>query len=115
MLREAFSKWTEKIHLDKVVLSWYEFCSLVKASRGVKVLMIQNCTILTDYEWDFGNMHDCKIEILDLRECGNKSYSNWNVNKNRLDNILNGIDRCDNLKNTLKKVILYYYDPNKTT
>ena len=76
-LRDAFSKFTENISINNFKITWSQFWSLVRAAKGVKRLMIQNCNLITDSKWDFGEMFGWKIQTLNLSSCGDKNQSNW--------------------------------------
>ena len=60
-LREAWSKATDTVYLKDVEMDTFQFCSIIIATRGVKTLIMQNCKIITDSEWDFGVMHGCSF------------------------------------------------------
>ena len=53
-------------------------------------------------------MNGCKINYLDLYNWGHSLFSNWKENRYLLENILIGIEECDNMINSLKKVNLSY-------
>ena len=59
------------------------------------------------------NMHGCKIEHLNLKNCGLKYLSNWSFKRQRLYNIIIGIDKCANLRNSLKSIDLSFYNWEK--
>ena len=107
-LRETISKWTEKVLIFYLEFNCFQFCSLVKAARKVDTLEIKWCKINTDFEWNFGEMRDSKIRILNFKSTGHKNFSNWNDNQHRLENIIIGIDRCENFRNSLNEIILSY-------
>ena len=107
-LRETFTKFTENISISKFKISNSQFCSMVKVSKAIKKLEINYSKILTDSECDFGEIKNCKIKHLRLFQWGSYSMSNWANIKSRLENILIGIDRWENLRISLKTIDLSY-------
>ena len=63
-LRHAVSRVTDRIIISYLELKGKEFCQLVRASIHAHKLAFWNCKILTDTEFDFGEMEGCKIETL---------------------------------------------------
>ena len=74
-------------------MSCEEFWLLVKASKNSLVLIYCYWTILTDSEWDFGEMEESKIKLIDFMGCESKEYSNWKEYPDRRQNILSGIEK----------------------
>ena len=109
ILRDSFSKFTEIIEVNKFRFTCTQFCALVKAAKGVNKLKIHECLIFSDTECDFGEMKEWKIKTLNLHNWGIKSLSNWNDNIFRLENILIGIEKCQNLRESLQKVIITFF------
>ena len=97
-LRDAVSKFTEYVNFSNLILSKEKFCSIIKAAKGTKNLIIQYCTIMSDSECDFGEMSCCKIQNLKLFNCGDQTYSNWGYYNEKLYNIIFGISICENMK-----------------
>ena len=112
-MRDAVSKFTEEVNLSRLNLSQTQFCSIVKASKHTKMLIIQYCTILTNFECDFGDMYGCNIYSLMLFNCGGPLFSNWVNNSERLFNIISGIEKWRNLKDSIKYINLYFFTINE--
>ena len=71
-LRHAVSRVTGYIIIRSLELKGKEFCQLVRASIHTFYLEFHNFKILTDTEFDLGQMEGCKIQAL-------KIYYNDNV------------------------------------
>ena len=87
-------------------MSCAEFWLLVKASKNSIALSYCWWTILTDSEWDFGEMEDCKIKQIDFMGCGSKEYSNWKEYPDRRQNILSGIEKWKSFNTNETKIIM---------
>ena len=75
-LRHAVSRVTDYIEIRWLELKGKEFCQLVRASIHAFELEIYYCKILTDTEFDFGQMEGCKIQALRINS-RHKDYNSW--------------------------------------
>ena len=75
-LRHAVSKVTDKIDIWSLELKGKEFCQLVRAAIHAFELEFWCCKILTDTEFDFGQMEGCKIQALRINS-RHKDYNSW--------------------------------------
>ena len=91
------NKFTDIFSLWNMKITQKEFWTLLKETKGVKRVGFNSWMILTDWEWEFGEMKEWKIQTLDLNNTGNKENSNWIENEKRLENILGGIDKSEGL------------------
>ena len=107
-VREFSSKTIECASLFRMKLSLEEFCLFIKAWKHVQSLGFIYCNIITDFECEFGELRECKIQRLGFDESGGREFSNWIDYRERLFNILKGIDGWQNLKSSLKKVSLKF-------
>ena len=63
-LREAISKATRCVWIDKILFSSKEFSTIFRTAKHVKELHFVECKILTDGEWELGEMEGWQIEML---------------------------------------------------
>ena len=106
-MREALSQFTRCILFNETVFSQESFCLVIKAIKGVETVEFGSCTIITDSECNFGEMNGCKLKTISLHKSDDEYYSNWVHNRKRLHNILAGIDKCENLRNSIKRIRLF--------
>ena len=59
---------------------------------------------MTESECDFGEMNGCKLDSLSLWGSGNRKYSDWENNVDKLFNIMAGVEKCENLRNSLTEI-----------
>ena len=83
-----------------------EFCSLVSAGKNSEEIKFSACTILTDVEWDFGEMENSRIQTLDFFQSGSSNKSNWKSEFGRFINIIIGISISNGLKQCLEKFVI---------
>ena len=107
-LCRAVSWFTNQIELYQLRILNQEFWTLVKASKHIDKLKFLSWSILSNNECNFGEMKNWKITTLDLKRSGNSENSNWDKSHNLWLNILLGIDKCKNLKESLNKMWLDY-------
>ena len=107
-LREAATKFTQSFSVNKMIISNTEFCSLVKAAKKTENLVFYSCTILTNSVWDFGEMTQWNVEMIDFNWTGNIENSDWTKNEELYFNIISGIENCEQLKRSLKRFNLNY-------
>ena len=82
-----------------------EFCSLVEKAKNAEMIGFSSWTILTDSEWDFGDMKESKVQLLHFNYSGDSNHSNWNsFFSNRFNNIISGISKSKGLKNSIKHI-----------
>ena len=102
-LRHAVSRVTNKIGIWNIELKGKEFCQLVRASIHAFELEFLDCKILTDSEFDFGQMEGCKIEALKI-SYADKVYDSWSDYEDSLMKIFVAIIHCSNLIRSLRKL-----------
>ena len=106
-LKAVAEKTEETFSIRETDFSQKDFCELLAAAQGAKNLYIR-CSIIpldseVDLEQEFNSvMGNCKIEFLDLNNTGGSSYSNWEENPQRFENLISGITRCPSLVQSLK-------------
>ena len=103
-LREAASRVTQIVWISYLKISCEEFWLLVKASKNSLVLIYCYWTILTDSEWDFGEMEESKIKLIDFMGCESKEHSNWKEYPDRRQNILSGIEKWKSFNKNETKI-----------
>ena len=103
-MKEVAIRITRTLRIWNTTLTQEIFWLLVNASRRCSEVCFIRCTILTKTECDFGNIDDCKIEKFSLKETGNPLQSNWEKYPKRLTNIIDGILKCQGLRNSLKEI-----------
>ena len=102
-LRHAVSRATYCITIVYLELKGKEFCQLVRAFIQAFQLDFYNCKILTDTEFDFGQIEGCKIQALRIGYTY-KVYDSWSDCEDCLMKIFVAIIRCSNLIRNLKKL-----------
>ena len=102
-LRHAVSRVTDKIYIWNLELKGKEFCQLVRASIQAFELEFWNCKILTETEFDFGQMEGCKIQALKI-DYSYKVYDSWSDYEDCLMKIFVAIIRCSNLIRSLRNL-----------
>ena len=100
-LRHAVSRVTKHIIIARLELKGKEFCQLVRASIHAFELDFYNCKILTDTEFDFGEMEGCKIESLRIYN-GYQVYDSQNDYEDTVMKIFVAIIHCSNLIRSLR-------------
>ena len=107
-IRDFSSKAIQTVTLFGMKFSSDQFCSFVKACKHVQNLNFVYCNIITDSECEFGELRGSKIQNLCFEESGGKEFSDWIDHRERFFNILEGINRCQNLKSHLLEVSLQF-------
>ena len=102
-LRHAVSRVTDYIEIRWLELKGKEFCQLVRASIHAFELDFYNCKILTDTEFDFGQMEGCKILGLKI-DYSFHVYDSWSDYKDSLTKIFLAIIHCSSLIRSLRKL-----------
>ena len=103
-LRNAMSKSTKYIWIDRILFSSKEFSAILRAAKHAKKLCFNECKILTDGEYELGEMQGWQIEYL-------RVYYHNNVYKHPRDyednymKIFLSIVGCHNLLRSLKRII----------
>ena len=78
---------------------------MTQAAKHAKELYFQCDVLALDSECDFeGKMDGCKIKSLDLQCSGSSTYSNWEANPQRFENLISGISKWDAFKSSLKTI-----------
>ena len=65
-LRYVMSKATKYINIYKILLSSKEFSAILRAAKHVEKLKFIDCKILTDEEYELGQMEGWQIEFLQV-------------------------------------------------
>ena len=112
-LRHAVSRVTDNITIECLELKGKEFCQLVRASIHVFELEFVNCKILTDTEFDFGQMGESKIHLLEIWYDG-KVYDSWSDYEDCLMKIFIAIIHWSNLIRSLGKLFFWCNDKMKS-
>ena len=99
-LRDVVSRTTSKITLHNLLINCSEFSFLIRAARHVEELEFDKCKILTDSEFNLGNMFGWKIKILQINN--SITYDNMKEHKHDSMIILETILNCSLLINSLK-------------
>ena len=86
------------------MITWLEFCSLIKMCKGVERIELKSCIILTDTECNFDEMKDWIVERLDFGRTADKDYSNWIDKRCRMLNIFRAINKCKRLRYSLNHI-----------
>ena len=95
-------------------LSADELWGILKAAKHVKNVGFIYSSITFSCEKDFGEgMENCKIENINLAYSGGASYSNWDENPIRFENLIASISKCAPLVKCLKTLYIGYCDINK--
>ena len=102
-LRHIVSRVTDGIIICRLELKEKEFCQLVRASIHAFELHFVSCKILTETEFDFGQMERCKIEVLKIHYI-DKVYDSWSDYEDCLFKIFVAIIHWTNLIRSLKKL-----------
>ena len=102
-LREAISKSTIHIWIEKILFSSKEFSAILRAAKHVKEVQFINCKILTDGEHEFGEMEGWKIEILWVGFYNNV-YKQLRDYEDSYMKIFLSIVGCTNLLKSLKLI-----------
>ena len=103
-LRDAMSKSTKYIWIDRILFSSKEFSAILRAAKHAKKLCFNECKIHTDEECELGEMEGCQIEYL-------RVYYHIHVYKHLRDyedshlKIFLSIVGCHNLLRSLKRII----------
>ena len=63
-LREAISKSTKYVWIDEILFSSKEFSAILRAAKHVEKLCFNDCKILTDGEYELGEMEGWQIDLL---------------------------------------------------
>ena len=63
-LRDVISKATTSISINRILFSSKEFSAILRAAKHAKQLYFSNCNILTDADYELGQMEGSQIEIL---------------------------------------------------
>ena len=102
-LRHAVSRVTDCISICRLELKGKEFCQLVRASIHALELEFWNCKILTDTEFDLGQMEGCKIWGLKI-DYASQVYDIPSDSEDSLMKIFIAIIHCSNLIRSLKRL-----------
>ena len=102
-LRHVISRVTNKIDIWNLELKGKEFCQLVRASIHAFELEFWNCKILTETEFDFGQMEGCKIHALKI-DYRVQVYDSESDYEDFLMKIFEAIIHWSNLFRNLKKL-----------
>ena len=102
-LRHAISRVTDIIEIWSLELKGKEFCQLVRASIHAFELEFYDCKILTDIEFNFGQMEGCKIQALKI-DYGYQVYDSWSDYEDCLIKIFVAIVHWSNLIRSLRKL-----------
>ena len=111
-LRHAISSFTDIIEICCLELKGIEFCQLVRASIHAFELKFNNCKILTDSEFNLGQMEGCKIQalIIDYSYQVYDSRSDYEVS---LMKIFVAIFHWSNLMRSLNRLFIRWNDKIK--
>ena len=102
-LRHTVSRVANNIKICRLELKGKEFCQLVRSSIQAFKLEFYNCKILTDTEFDLGQMERCKIQALKIHYYY-QVYDNWSDYEHCLMKIFVAIIHWSNLIRNLKKL-----------
>ena len=101
-LKEAVSKFTEKIELNNLNLTISEFCCLAYWARKVKTLQLSYCIFTSETECNFGEMKGWKMEKLSLFACKENEDNSIKSQKELKFEVLRAIEKCENFHKSLK-------------
>ena len=96
------SKATEYVWIYKTLFNSKEFSSILRAAKHVKELRFANCKILTDGEYELGQMEGWQIELLRFGYYYNDVYANIRDYEGSCMKIFLSIVDCTNLLRSLK-------------
>ena len=111
-IRNVVSFHASSLKLRNMKLSKEEFEKIFWMAKHCESLEFAECTILTNIEWNYGDMSNCKLEKIILKECADIDYSNWIEYPERCLNILSGIKECINLQHNLTSLCFVGLDLN---
>ena len=102
-LRHVMSKATNCINIYKILLSSKEFSAIIRAVKHVKELYFTNCKILTDEEYELGEMEGWQIEVLQVGYY-NHIYKHSRDYEDSCMKIFLSIVGCPNILRSLRKI-----------
>ena len=111
-LRHAVCRATDNITVNFVELKWKEFCQLVRASIQVFELEFWNWKVLTEKEFDFGQMEGCKIQAMQI-DYSFQVYDSRRDSEVILMKIFVAIIHWTNLMRSLKRLSIRWNDKMK--
>ena len=109
-IREVVSRTIEHFRIGTMVISNEELWWLVKAAKYAKQISFIRWRILSDSEWDFGDMIDWKIDKFSIQSVG--IYSSWKSKPMRWTNIMSGIANWSSFISSVTQIIMYGSDMN---
>ena len=104
-LKIAAMNTTESYYIFYTNLTAKEFCEIVSAGKNCPHLYFYHNTISFDEEVYFeDDMIEWRIELLGFHNSGSDSYSDWNKNPMRFENMISAISKCVPLSKSLKNI-----------